>query len=88
MNKQNEKKNQSKIFEGVVVSHYQNMSVVAVNRFVKHARYGKFISRRKKYHAHDEKSDREVGESVVIKESRPLSKTKKFIVVTNQVKKF
>lgn len=80
MNKENQK-SKKKEFEGVIVSHYQNTSVVSVSRFVKHPRYGKYISISKKYKAHDDVSEREIGTKVIIRESRPISKHKRFIVV-------
>ena len=47
----------------------------------KHPIYGKFVSKTKKYHAHDEKNDCHVGDTVLIMETRPLSKTKTWRVV-------
>lgn len=81
MSKEKIQKNKKKIFEGQVISHYQNTSVISVDRFVKHSKYGKFISVSKKYHAHDENQERKVGDKVKIKESKPISKTKRFIVI-------
>lgn len=80
MNKTNTKSNK-KVFEGKVVSRYQNTSVVLVNRFVKYPKYEKFVSVSKKYHAHDTNPDRKVGDLVKIEETKPISKTKKFIVI-------
>jgi small subunit ribosomal protein S17 len=54
---------------------------VEVTRLVKHARYRKYISRRKNYKAHDEDNECAIGDTVVIRESRPLSKTKRWMVV-------
>ncbi|MBW1989478.1 MAG: 30S ribosomal protein S17, partial [Deltaproteobacteria bacterium] len=62
---------------GTVVSDRMDKTVVVqVERTVKHSRYKKYIRRRKKYHAHDEKNDCRVGDKVALIESRPLSKTK------------
>ena len=47
----------------------------------KHPIYGKFVSKTKKYHAHDEKNDCHKGDTVLIMETRPLSKTKRWRVV-------
>lgn len=47
----------------------------------KHPIYGKFVNKTKKYHAHDEKNDCHVGDTVLIMETRPLSKTKTWRVV-------
>jgi small subunit ribosomal protein S17 len=55
--------------------------VVEVQRKVMHARYGKYINRRKKYKAHDEGNEFKMDEIVVIQESRPLSRTKRWVVV-------
>ncbi|MCD6462998.1 MAG: 30S ribosomal protein S17 [Thermotogae bacterium] len=67
---------------GVVVSDKMDKTVVVmVERIVKHPRYGKYIKRRKKYHAHDEKNECKTGDVVEIIESRPLSKTKRWRVV-------
>jgi small subunit ribosomal protein S17 len=62
---------------GRVVSDKMDKTVtVLVERRVKHELYGKFITRSKKYHAHDEKNEFHLGDTVTIEESRPLSKTK------------
>ena len=50
--------------------------VVMMERQIKHPLYGKFIKRSKKYHVHDEKNELNIGDTVQIKECRPLSKTK------------
>ena len=54
---------------------------VLVERKVKHPLYGKFVSRSKKYHAHDEKNEFHAGDLVLIEETRPMSKTKTWKVV-------
>ncbi len=65
--------------EGVVVSNKMDKTVVvSVSRRFKHPKYSKFIHESKKYHAHDEKGDTNVGDKVVIIESRPYSKLKKW----------
>lgn len=62
---------------GYVVSDKMDKTVtVLVERKVKHPLYGKVIRLSKKYHAHDEKNEFQVGDLVEIQESRPLSKTK------------
>lgn len=64
---------------GRVVSNKMNKSItVAVDRQVKHPIYGKFITKTKKYMAHDENNDAGVGDLVTITETRPLSKLKKW----------
>lgn len=72
-----------KTLEGVVVSDkMQKTIVVAVKRFVKHPKYGKFLSQTKKYKAHDEAGTFKIGDKVTIEECRPISKDKRFTVVT------
>lgn len=62
---------------GRVVSDKMVKTVtVLVERRVKHPLYGKFVTRTKKYHAHDENGDYHEGDLVQIEECRPLSKTK------------
>ncbi len=56
-------------------------AVVKVERYFKHPRYHKFISSNKRYKAHDEKDEYRVGDKVVIRESRPISKDKKWVIV-------
>lgn len=55
--------------------------VVQVERMVRHRRYGKVLRRIKKYKAHDEKNECQVGDQVRIIESRPLSREKRWRVV-------
>jgi small subunit ribosomal protein S17 len=67
---------------GVVTSNKMTKSiVVAVERKVKHAKYGKFVKRTSKFVAHDEKDDCNIGDTVKIMETRPLSKTKNWRLV-------
>lgn len=71
-----------RVLTGRVVSDKMDKTVtVEVVRTVRHARYHKFISQRKKYHAHDEKNECKVDDVVLIEESRPLSKTKRWVVI-------
>lgn len=71
------------ILKGVVVGDKMNKTiVVSVSRFVKHPKYGKFYKISKKYKAHDEDNKYKVGDSVSIMETRPISKDKKFTVVS------
>lgn len=66
---------------GTVVSDKMDKTVtVLVERKVKHPIYGKIIRRSKKFHAHDENNEFKAGDIVVISESRPLSKTKTWVV--------
>lgn len=67
--------------EGVVVSNKMDKTaVVMVERLVKHSLYKKYIKRRAKYAAHDEGNLCQIGDKVLITESRPLSRTKKWRV--------
>ena len=67
---------------GIVVSNKMDKSiVVAEKRKEQHPIYGKFVNKTTKYHAHDEKNDCNVGDTVRIMETRPLSKTKCWRVV-------
>ncbi len=67
---------------GVVVSDKMDKTVVVrVDRKVPHPLYGKHIIKSKKFHAHDENNECRVGDVVIIRESRPISKTKKWVVV-------
>ena len=73
-----------RILSGVVVSSNSNKTItVGVNRRIKHKLYKKIIKQTKKYHAHDENNEFNVGDTVSIIESRPISKLKKWIVVSN-----
>ena len=78
-----------RILTGTVISSNSNKTIVVkVTRRVKHKLYKKIISRSKKYHAHDEKNEFKNGDIVSIIESKPISKTKSWIVVPNdEVKK-
>ncbi|ABS60976.1 30S ribosomal protein S17 [Fervidobacterium nodosum] len=67
---------------GVVVSDKMDKTVtVKVERLVKHAKFGKYVKRTKKFYAHDENNACRVGDVVEIEESRPLSKLKRWVVV-------
>ncbi len=62
---------------GLVVSDKMEKSiVVVVERKVKHPIYGKFVKKTSKFIAHDEKNDSNIGDTVMIAETRPLSKNK------------
>lgn len=71
-----------RILQGRVVSNKMNKSiVVAIERFVKHPIYGKFIKRTTKLHVHDENDNSNIGDVVEISECRPISKTKSWTLV-------
>jgi small subunit ribosomal protein S17 len=64
---------------GVVVSDKMDKTiVVAIESRVTHKRYGKIISKTKRYKVHDENNECQLGDSVIIAETRPLSKTKRW----------
>lgn len=70
-----------RILIGTVTSNKTDKTVtVLVERKVKHPLYGKIIRRSKKYHAHDESNEYELGDVVRIEETKPISKTKTWAV--------
>ncbi len=72
-----------RVLQGRVVSDKTDKTVtVVVERRVMHPLYKKFITRSKKYHAHDEGNRCKVGDLVRIRECRPLSKTKRWEVIS------
>lgn len=67
---------------GVVVSNKMEKSIsVAVSHKEKHPIYGKFVNKTSKFMAHDEKQDANVGDTVRLMETRPLSKNKRWRLV-------
>lgn len=71
-----------KILKGTVISDKMQKTVtVKVETFFHHPKYKKRIKRTKKYKAHDEKEECRVGDQVLIKEVRPLSKEKRWKIV-------
>jgi small subunit ribosomal protein S17 len=71
-----------KKLKGTVVSDaMQKTRVVEVERLVKHARYGKYYATTKRFKAHDEANAYKKGDQVIIQESRPLSKDKRWVIV-------
>src|SRR5271157_4581234 len=74
-----------RILQGVVVSDVQSKTVVVrVERRVMHPVYKKFITRSKKYAAHDEANVFKIGDVVRIQESKPISKNKRWVVLADQ----
>jgi small subunit ribosomal protein S17 len=68
--------------QGRVVSDKMEKTItVLVERRVKHPVYGKYITRSSKVHAHDENNTAGIGDTVLVAESRPLSKTKTWALV-------
>ncbi len=77
-----EKRGNKKTFVGIVVSDKMDKTVVVqVETLVKHPRFKKYIKRRKKFMAHDPANDCRIGDKVLIRESRPLSRKKRWRVV-------
>jgi small subunit ribosomal protein S17 len=67
---------------GVVSSNKMDKTItVKVERKIKHPLYGKFLKKTTSFHAHDEKNECSIGDTVKIMESRPLSKTKRWRLV-------
>lgn len=72
-----------RVLQGTVVGDHSNKTVlVRVDRRVRHPMYGKIVVRSKKYSAHDETNEYKVGDVVRIRECRPLSRTKRWEVVS------
>ena len=75
-------RNLRKTKTGVVTSNKMDKSItVNVERKVKHPLYGKFVKKSTKFHAHDEKNECSIGDTVKIMETRPISKTKRWRLV-------
>ena len=78
-----EERNTRRSIQGVVVSNKNDKTIgVLVETHKKHAKYGKRVKYRKKYYAHDEKNEAKVGDLVTIMETRKLSATKRFRLVS------
>ena len=78
-----EERNLRKVRVGMVVSTKMDKTVVvAIEDNVKHPKYGKIVKHTLKIHAHDENNECGVGDKVSVMETRPLSKTKRWRVVT------
>ena len=77
-----EKTTGRRVLIGRVVSDKMDKTVtVQVTKKVKHPRYRKYVSRTQTYKAHDENNECQIDDEVVIQESRPLSRTKRWVVV-------
>lgn len=75
--------------QGEVVSNKMEKTIsVLIYRMVKHPKYGKYMKRTSVFKAHDEKNEAKIGDRVIIRETRPLSKTKrwKLVQVVQQAK--
>jgi small subunit ribosomal protein S17 len=74
-----ETRNLRKTRIGIVTSNKMDKTItVAVERKVKHPIYGKFVKKTTRFHAHDDKNECSIGDTVRIMETRPLSKTKRW----------
>ena len=74
-----------RLFAGVVVSDkMKDTVVVAVTRFVKHSRYGKYSKRVKRYQVHDPGNTKKEGDKISIVETKPISRHKHFRIVTSE----
>ena len=72
-----------RILSGRVVSDKMDKTItVLIERRVKHPVYGKYITRSSKVHAHDEKNECREGDLVTVRETRPLSRTKTWTLVS------
>jgi small subunit ribosomal protein S17 len=77
-----ESRKQDQLVEGVVTGHKADKTVtVLVRRLVKHDKYEKYLRRDSVFHVHDEHNEAEEGDRVVIRPTRPLSKTKHWRLV-------
>ena len=77
-----ENKKQGRMLSGQVVSDRMNKSrVVLIQRQVQHPLYGKYLRKSTKLHVHDEHNESKMGDQVVIQESRPISKTKSWVLL-------
>ena len=78
-----EERNLRRSIQGVVVSDKNDKTIVVlVETHKKHNKYGKRVKYRKKYYAHDENNEAKVGDTVTIMETRKLSATKRFRLVS------
>lgn len=78
----NDNRNSRKVRHGIVVSAANDKTcVVQIKERKPHPVYGKMMTVTKKFHAHDEKNEAGVGDTVQIMETRPLSKTKRWRLV-------
>jgi small subunit ribosomal protein S17 len=74
-------KSRKRTLIGIVVSDKMDKTcVIMVERRLAHVKYGKYMTRKKKYKAHDENNDYKIGDRVEILESRPLSREKRWRV--------
>ena len=79
---ENYKTSSKKRLQGVIVSDKMHKTrVVEVERLVRHPLYNKVLRKRKKFYAHDEEGKAKTGDFVVLEETRPISKLKRWRIV-------
>ncbi len=72
----------NRTLQGIVVSDKMDKTItVAIERKVKHPVYGKFVKRTTKVHAHDESNECKAGDTVIVEQCRPMSKSKTWRLV-------
>ena len=77
-----EQQKQARTVTGIVLSNKMDKSIVLlVERRVKHPLYGKYIRLSSKFHAHDAENRCQIGDKVIVKECRPISKKKSWVLV-------
>ncbi len=75
-----------RILTGVVTGNKADKTItVKIERKVKHPLYGKVVKRASKVHAHDENNSASIGDIVSVKECRPISKTKTWVLVSDDI---
>ena len=81
MEQQQEKSKRGNAVTGRVIGDARDKSIsVLVERRVKHPVYGKYVRRSSKLHAHDEENQAKLGDLVRVRQSRPISKTKSWVL--------
>ncbi len=81
MDTKNTKTNKTTMMGVVTSDKMKDTVVVKVSRFVKHPKYGKYVSITKKFKADDKGNTKKIGDKVTIEECRPISKDKHFVVI-------
>lgn len=82
MEKNKQKESKGRFLKGTVISDKMDKTiVVSVTRLKKHSKYKKRYKVSKKYKVHDQKNEYKIGQQVIIQESRPISKGKKWTVI-------
>lgn len=73
---------------GIVIGNKMNKTItVVVTNKVAHTKYSKIITKTNKYYAHDENNECNIGDKVIIKETRPLSKNKRWTLLNKIIQK-